>query len=244
MISGFGMYLTVIGVLFRASMDPLYKKAIAQGIAGMAVFVAFIFVPAGTWHYWQGWLFIAVFSASTVAFTVYLALYDRPLLERRMNAGPQHEKEDSQKIIVSLIIFAFFVFLVLPPLDYRVGLSPVPAYLSFIGDILIVSSFLFIFWVLRVNSFAAANISVADDHRVIDTGPYAYVRHPMYAGALWLFIGVPLALGSWLTICLLPLILPLLVWRLLDEERILRRDLPGYNEYASRVRQRLIPYIW
>jgi protein-S-isoprenylcysteine O-methyltransferase Ste14 len=225
-------------------MDPLYKKAIAQGIVGMAVFVAFIFVPAGTWHYWQGWLFIAVFSASTVAFTVYLALYDRPLLERRMNAGPQHEKEDSQKIIVSLIIFAFFVFLVLPPLDYRVGLSPVPAYLSFIGDILIVSSFLFIFWVLRVNSFAAANINVADDHKVIDTGPYAYVRHPMYAGALWLFIGVPLALGSWLTICLFPLILPLLVWRLLDEERILRRDLPGYNVYASRVRHRLIPYIW
>jgi protein-S-isoprenylcysteine O-methyltransferase Ste14 len=225
-------------------MDPLYKKAMAQGIAGMAVFVAFIFVPAGTWHYWQGWLFIAVLSASTVAFTVYLALYDRPLLERRMKAGPQHEKEGSQKAIASLIIFAFFVFLVLPPLDYRVGLSPVPPYLSFVGDILIVLSFLFIFWVLRVNSFAAANISVADDHKVIDGGPYAYVRHPMYAGTLWLFIGMPLALGSWLAICLLPLILPLLAWRLLDEERILRRDLPGYNEYASRVRHRLISYIW
>jgi len=79
---------------------------------------------------------------------------------------------------------------------------------------------------------------------VIDTGPYAYVRHPMYAGALWLFIGMPLALGSWLTISLVPLIVPVLFWRLLDEERILRRDLPGYNEYASRVRQRLIPYIW
>jgi protein-S-isoprenylcysteine O-methyltransferase Ste14 len=225
-------------------MDPLYKKAIAQGIAGMAVFVAFIFVPAGTWHYWQGWLFIAVFSASTIGFTVYLARYDRPLLERRMNAGPQHEKEGSQKIIVSLIIVAFFVFVILPPLDYRARLSPVPAYLSLVGDLLIVLSFLFIFWVLKFNSFAAANISVADDHQVIDTGPYAYVRHPMYAGALWLFIGMPLALGSWLTICLLPLILPVLIWRLLDEERILRRDLPGYPEYASRVRYRLIPYLW
>ena len=225
-------------------MDPLYKKGIAQGIAGMAVFLALIFVPAGTWHYWQGWLFIAVFSASTVAFTVYLALYDRPLLERRMSAGPQHEKEGSQKIIVSLIIFAFFVFVVLPPFDYRIGLSPVPAYLSFVGDTLILLSFLFIFWVLRVNSFAAANIYVAEDHKVTDTGPYAYMRHPMYAGTLWLFIGMPLALGSWLTICLLPLILPVLVWRLLDEERILRRDLPGYNEYASRVRHRLIPYVW
>ena len=225
-------------------MDPLYKKAIAQGIAGMAVFVACIFVPAGTWHYWQGWLFIAVFFASTVAFTVYLARYDRPLLERRMSAGPQHEQGGSQKIIVSLIIFAFFAFIILPALDHRVGLSPVPAYLSFVGAILIVLAFLFIFWVLKVNSFAAANISVADDHKVIDTGSYAYVRHPMYASTLGLFIGMPLALGSWLTICLVPLILPVLVWRLLDEERILRRDLPGYTEYASRVRHRLFPYIW
>ena len=119
-----------------------------------------------------------------------------------------------------------------------------PAYLSFVGNIVIVLSFLFIFWVLKVNSFAAANISVADDQKVIDSGPYAYVRHPMYAGALWLFIGMPLALGSWLTICLVPLILPVLFWRLLDEEKILRRDLPGYNEYASRVRPRLIPHLW
>ena len=225
-------------------MDPLYRKAIAQGVAGMAVFVASIFLPAGTWDYWQGWLFIAVFSLSTIAFTVYLALYDRPLLERRMNAGPQHEKEWSQKIIVSLIILAFFIFIFLPSLDYRCGLSPVPAYLSFAGDIVIVLSFLFIFWVLKLNSYAAANISVVDDQSVIDTGPYAYVRHPMYAGALWLFIGMPLALGSWLTICLVPLILPVLVWRLLDEEKILHRDLPGYNEYARRVHHRLIPYVW
>lgn len=225
-------------------MDPLYKKAIAQGVAGMAVFVAFIFLPAGTWQYWQGWLFIAVFSVSTIGFTVYLALYDRPLLERRMNAGPQHEKEWSQKIIVSLIIFAFLVFIVLPPLDYRLGVSPVPAYLSFAGNVVIVLSFLFIFWVLKVNSYAAANVSVADGQRVIDSGPYAYVRHPMYAGTVWLFIGIPLALGSWLTICLVPLILPVLFWRLLDEEKILRRDLPGYSEYASRVRYRLIPYVW
>jgi len=122
-------------------MDPLYRRAITQGVVGMAVFVAFIFVPAGTWHYWQGWLFIAVFSVSTIGFTVYLALYDRPLLERRMNAGPQHEKESSQKIIVSLIILAFLVFILLPPLDYRFGLSPVPAYLSLVGDVAIATSF-------------------------------------------------------------------------------------------------------
>jgi protein-S-isoprenylcysteine O-methyltransferase Ste14 len=225
-------------------MDPLYKKAITQGIAGIAVFAALIFLPAGTWHYWQGWLFIAIFSASTIGFTVYLALYDRPLLERRMSVGPQHEKESSQKIIVSLIILAFFLFLILPALDYRFGLSPVPAYLSAAGEVVIVLSFLFIFWVLKVNSYAAANVSVAKGQEVIDTGPYAYVRHPMYAGALWLFVGMPLALGSWLTICLVPLIMPVLFWRLLDEEKILRRDLPGYSEYASRVRDRLVPHVW
>ena len=225
-------------------MDPLYKKAIAQGVAGMGVFIVFIFLSAGTWQYWQGWLFVAVFSLSTIGFTVHLALHDRPLLERRMNAGPQHEKEWPQKIIVSLIILAFFIFIILPALDYRFGVSPVPAYMSIAGNIVIVASFLFIFWVLKVNSYAAANISVADDHKVIASGPYAHVRHPMYAGALWLFVGMPLALGSWLTICLLPLVLPVLIWRLLDEEKILRRDLPGYNEYASRVRHRLIPYVW
>lgn len=225
-------------------MDPLYKKAIWQGAAGIAVFVASIFLPAGTWQYWQGWLFIAAFSAATIGLTVYLARHDRPLLERRMNAGPQHETEWSQKIIASLIILTFLVFIILPSLDYRLGVSPVPAYLSFVGIVVIVLSFLLIFWVLKVNSYAAANVRVEDDQRVIDSGPYAYVRHPMYAGALWLFIGMPLALGSWLTICLVPLVLPVLFWRLLDEEKVLRRDLPGYNEYANRVRHRLIPYVW
>jgi protein-S-isoprenylcysteine O-methyltransferase Ste14 len=225
-------------------MDPLYRKAIAQGVAGLAVFLACIFLPAGTWRYWQGWVFLAIFSTLTGGFTVYLALHDRALLERRMNAGPQHEKESSQKIIVSLIILAFFLFMILPPFDYRFRLSPVSPYFSFVGDILIILSFLFIFWVLKVNSYAAANVTVADDHRVIDTGPYAHVRHPMYGGALWLFIGMPLALGTWLTICLVPLILPVLFWRLLDEEKTLCRDLPGYSEYANRVRHRLIPYIW
>jgi protein-S-isoprenylcysteine O-methyltransferase Ste14 len=225
-------------------MDPLYKKAIAQGVVGMAVFVLLVFLPAGTWHYWQGWVFIAVFSASTIAFTVYLALYDRPLLERRMSAGPQHEKDSAQKVIVSLIIAVFFFFVVLPPLDYRFGISPVSGFIALAGDLLIVLSFLFIFWVLRVNSFAAANVSVTDDQRVIDSGPYAVVRHPMYLGALALFIGIPLALGSWLTICLIPLVVGALIWRLLDEERILRRDLAGYGDYASRVRHRIIPSIW
>jgi protein-S-isoprenylcysteine O-methyltransferase Ste14 len=225
-------------------MDALYRRAIVQGILGTILFIALIFWPAGTFRYWQGWLFLAVFALSTISFTLYLALYDKPLLERRLAAGPQHEKERPQKIIVSLIFIAFFAVIVLPALDHRYGWSPVPPGITIAGDVLIVLSFLFIFWVIRFNSYAASNIRVEKSQKVVDTGPYAYVRHPMYAGAIWLFVAVPLALGAWWWTLFAILCFPILVWRLLDEEKILRRDLPGYTEYTRRVRYRLIPYLW
>ena len=206
-------------------MDPLYRQAIVRGVFGLIFFAVVIFWPAGTFDYWRGWLFMGTFVASTLGFTVYMAIYDRPLLERRMKAGPQHEREWSQKIIVSLIYFTFLACLVL-------------------GNVVILLFFRFIFWVTRVNSFAASTIRVEKDQRVIDTGPYASVRHPMYAGAIWLFVGMPLALGSWWPIGLIVLVMPVLVWRLLDEERILQRDLPGYSEYMRRVRFRLVPFVW
>jgi protein-S-isoprenylcysteine O-methyltransferase Ste14 len=225
-------------------MKSLISKAISESIFGLILFVILVYVSAGTWHYWQGWLFLTVFTLSTIGFTVYMLLYDKPLFERRMNAGPWKEKEWSQKIIVSLIILAFFVFMVFPILDYRYGLSPVPAWVSILGNIIIVCSFLFIFWVLRVNSFAASNISVEPDQKVISNGPYAYVRHPMYAGAIWLFVGIPLALGSWWTIILIIPFFPVLAWRLLDEERFLSKNLPGYTEYQKKVKYRLVPFVW
>jgi len=225
-------------------MNPLYRLAILQSVFGLAFLIALVFLPAGTWHYWQGWLFIAVFTATTLAFAIYLAKYDKPLFERRMKAGPLHEQERSQKIISSLIIGSFFLFIVLPILDYRFGLSRVPAWVSIVGNAIIVASFLAIFWVVRTNSWAASNVRVEADQKVIDTGPYAYVRHPMYASAIWLFVGIPLALGSWWTVILAIPVFFVLLWRLLDEERILKRDLPGYTEYMRRVRHRLVPRVW
>jgi len=225
-------------------MKSLIWKAAVQTILGFAFFVAIIYFSAGTWDYWQGWAYLAVFFACGVGFTVYLFLYDVPLLERRMNAGPWKEEGWAQKIIVSLIIISFFIFMVLPALDHRLGLSPVPAWVSILGDLVIVFSFLFIFWVIKVNSFAAANIAVVSDQKVISTGPYAYVRHPMYAGALWLFVGMPLALGSWWTIALIVPVVAVLMWRLLDEEKFLARDLPGYAEYEKKVKYRLVPFVW
>jgi len=225
-------------------MDPLQRQATVQGVFGTLFFIVLIFGSAGTFAYWQGWLFLAVFAASTVGFTVYLAIYDRPLLERRLKAGPQYEREWSQKIIVTLILFAFFSLIVLSVLDYRFAGSRVTPWVSILGDVVILLSFLFIFWVVRVNSFAASNIRVEKDQTVIDTGPYAHVRHPMYAGAIWLFVGMPLALGSWWSLGLIVLFMPVLLWRLLDEEKILRRDLPGYTQYMRKVRFRLVPFVW
>jgi protein-S-isoprenylcysteine O-methyltransferase Ste14 len=129
-------------------------------------------------------------------------------------------------------------------LDYRNAWSPVAPWVSILGDVVILLSFLFIFWVTRVNSFAASNIRVEKDQIVIDTGPYAHVRHPMYAAAIWLFVGMPLALGSWWSLGLIVPFMPVLVWRLLDEEKILQRDLAGYTEYMRRVRFRLVPFVW
>jgi protein-S-isoprenylcysteine O-methyltransferase Ste14 len=225
-------------------MDSLYRQAVVQGLFGLTFFVALIFGTAGTWGYWQGWVFLAVFAISTAAFTTYLALHDKPLLERRLKAGPWHERERSQKIVVSLILVAFFAFIVLPILDHRYGLSPVPAWVSLVGNAIIVFSFLAIFRVIKTNSWAASNIRVEADQTVVDTGPYAYVRHPMYAGAIWLFVGIPLALGSWWSVALLIPFSAVLLWRLLDEERILARDLPGYVDYMRRVKHRLVPHVW
>jgi protein-S-isoprenylcysteine O-methyltransferase Ste14 len=225
-------------------MDPIYRQAIVQSVVGLLLFVALIYVSAGTWNYWQGWLFLAVFAASTSGFSIYLIRYDRPLMERRLKAGPWHEKERSQQIIISLVFVAFFAFIILPILDHRFGYSSVPAWASIVGDVVILLSFIGIFWVIKYNSWAASNIRVEEGQKVIDTGPYAHVRHPMYAFAIWLFVGIPLALGSWWTIILIVPFFPVLLWRLLDEERILQRDLPGYAAYMQKLRYRLIPYIW
>jgi protein-S-isoprenylcysteine O-methyltransferase Ste14 len=226
------------------AMDPLHRQAIGQGLFGTIAFIVLIFGPAGTFDYWQGWLFLGVFAVSSVGSTVYLAIHDRPLLERRMKAGPQHERERPQRIIVSLLLVAFVALLVLPGLDYRFAWSPVAPWVSILGNVVILLSFLFIFWVTRVNSFAASSVRVEKDQEVIDTGPYALVRHPMYAAAIWLFVGMPLALGSWWPLGLIVAFMPVLVWRLLDEERILQRDLPGYMGYMRRVRFRLVPWVW
>jgi protein-S-isoprenylcysteine O-methyltransferase Ste14 len=225
-------------------MTDLNARTIKAGVRGFVVLAILVFLPAGTLRYWQGWAFLATFGVCSTALTVYMALYDEKLLERRLRAGPRAETQTSQKIIIVLVMLGSTAFLVFPVLDHRFGWSPVSSYVSIIGDGLIVLGYLFIFFVIRENSYAASTIQVTEDQRVVSTGPYALVRHPMYAGAILLIIGMPLALGSWYGVLGIFGFLPVLIWRLSDEERFLTRNLPGYTEYKSKVHWRLIPGLF
>ena len=225
-------------------MNDVTRRALRSSLFGTLALAALLFIPAWTLAYWQAWLFLAVFVCTSGAITAYLAIHDPRLLERRMNVGPRAEKEPAQKIIMVFATLGFIAMLVFPALDYRFGWSPVPASVSVLGDALIALGFLFVFFVFKENSYGASTIQIAEDQRVISTGPYALVRHPMYAAALVMLFGIPLALGSWWGLFALLLVLPVLIWRLLDEERFLRRNLPGYAEYQARVKYRLLPFVW
>jgi protein-S-isoprenylcysteine O-methyltransferase Ste14 len=203
-----------------------------------------LFVTAGTVHYWQAWVYLAVFFGISALVTVYLMRRDPALLERRMRGGPTAEPEPSQRIIMWLVSVGFVALLVVPAVDRRFGWSHLPSWVALAGNALTVIGFYLIFLVYRENTYGAATIRVTADQRVISTGPYSVVRHPMYASASLYLIGTPLALGSLWGLVPLVLIVPALIWRLLDEERLLARDLPGYTEYQRRVRYRLLPAMW
>jgi protein-S-isoprenylcysteine O-methyltransferase Ste14 len=175
---------------------------------------------------------------------VYLAKHDPELLKRRTEVGISHEKEFTQKIVMALLFAAFIILVVLPPLDVRFHWSAIPWQVSIIGDALVAFSFYIFYLVAKVNTYAAASVRVEEGQKVVSTGVYAFVRHPMYFAALFLLIGTPLALGSWWTLLLFPVFVPILVARILNEEKVLARDLPGYVEYTHNVQYRLIPSVW
>lgn len=210
----------------------------------LTVMAVLLFFSAGTFAYWQAWIFLAVFGASTLAITLYLMKYDPGLLERRIHAGPSAEKEFNQKIIQSFSMFAFLLILIFPALDHRFGWSPTPSFISILGNCIVGLGLYFVHLVFKVNSYTSATIEVAKGQKVITSGPYGLLRHPMYASAFIFLIGMPLALGSWWgLLTIFPLMFAIII-RLLDEERVLSKELPGYKEYQKKVKYHLIPYIW
>jgi protein-S-isoprenylcysteine O-methyltransferase Ste14 len=203
-----------------------------------------LFVPAGSLRYWHAWVYLAIFNGASILTTLDLMKRDPALLKRRMRGGPTAEKEATQRLIMVFTSLGFIALLVVPALDYRFGWSTVPVPVVLVGDLLVVIGFYFIVLVYRENTFTSATVEIAENQTVISTGPYAIVRHPMYASALLYLFGTPLALGSYWGLIPLAVTAPFLVWRLLDEERLLARGLPGYTEYQSRVRYRLLPHVW
>lgn len=210
----------------------------------LVVMAALLFIPAGTLDYRRAWVFLAVFGGSALAITLYLMKADPGLLARRVRAGPTAEKETRQQIIQSIAAVGFIATLVVPALDDRWHWSRLPAAVAVAGDVLVAFGFLVIFFVYRENSFASATVEVVAGQRLISTGPYGLIRHPMYSGALVMLAGMPLALGSWWGLLALVVMLPALIWRLLDEESFLAGHLAGYSAYRSRVPYRLVPFVW
>ncbi len=209
-----------------------------------AVMGDLIFASAGDLRFWQAWAFLAVFFGSSAAVTQYLIVNDPALLERRIAGGPTAETEPAQRLIMVLMSIGFVALIVVPGLDHRFGWSQAPVAVALAGDVLIAVGFFVVFQVFRQNSFASSTIRVAEGQTVASTGPYAIVRHPMYAGALIYLVGIPLALGSYWGLAVLALMVPILIWRLADEERVLEQRLPGYREYRQKVHYRLLPGVF
>ena len=225
-------------------MMSLAARAWIAVVALALVTALLLFVPAGTVRYWQAWLYLAIFIGAAAIMTDDLLRHDRALLERRMVGGPTGETRPVQKVIMLFTSIGFVALVVVPALDHRFGWSTVPADAVVVGGALVVIGFWLISRVYRENTFSAATIQIAENQRVISTGPYAIVRHPMYASALLYLIGTPLTLGSYWGLIPIAVILPFLIWRLIDEERLLSAKLPGYTKYQQRVRHRLVPFVW
>jgi protein-S-isoprenylcysteine O-methyltransferase Ste14 len=225
-------------------MEDLHRKALIGILRTFAVLVLVVFVPSWSLRYWQGWACLASFFVPACTITVWVAKHDPALLERRLKAGPKAEKEVGQKIVQTIASIVFLGDFVIPAFDHRYGWSSVPVWASLAGDLMMVLGFVIVFRVFQANSFTSGIIEVAEDQRVISTGPYALVRHPMYTGGLIMLFGIPLALGSWWGMLINVPMTAAILWRLLDEERFLLRNLPGYAEYRETVKYRLLPLVW
>jgi protein-S-isoprenylcysteine O-methyltransferase Ste14 len=212
----------------------------------MLLFTAVLFLPAGTFRFWQGWAYLAILCGPVFCAYVYLWKHDPGTLERRLKS---EEQVSEQKLLMRWTRLLSFGMFLLPGFDYRFGwsrslLGEQPLWLTWISLAMALAGILSALWVLKVNRFAGSTIGVEASQVVISTGPYRIVRHPMYAAGTVLWIFTPLALSSWVSLPAFALVIRFCVLRIRSEEKILREQLPGYTEYCQRTRYRLIPFVW
>jgi len=219
-------------------------KMLASSLLSLVLMGVALFWPAGTLDYWQAWVFFGLYVAVSVIYTAYVGLKYPAALRRRMNAGPRHESRPVQKVVIAGVVLAYFAVLVVAALDHRFGWSAVGIPVVILGNVLAFGGLGIAMAVIVQNNYAAANITVEADQRVVSTGLYGIVRHPMYFGVLIMLIGVPLALGSYWALLIVVVDLVLFAARILDEEKALTAELTGYREYTHKVHSRLVPYVW
>ncbi len=216
-------------------------KAFLFFCASLIVLAVVLFIPAGTLGYWQAWMYLVTLFIPVSFVVLYFLKNDPAFLERRMKF---REREVQQKLVAKFFSILSLVGFVVPGLDHRFGWSSIPPEASVAADAFVLLGYLLCFLVFRENSFAGRTIEVVKGQKVISTGPYAFVRHPMYSAVILMYAATPLALGSYLALPFFLLLIPVLVMRIRNEEEILSRGLPGYDEYRKKVRFRLVPHLW
>ena len=221
----------------------MVAKLAARFVVPNILALASIFLPAGTFAYWQGWLCLGVCGGCSGLTYLYLAKNDRELLERRLR-GPMREERGVQKFIVTLMYLCLILSVVLSTLDHRLGWTGSVPLLVFVGNLLIVAGMYLYFLVYRENRFASSTVEIVEGQRVISTGPYGIVRHPLYVALISVAVGIPLALESYRGLIFVLPLLALVVWRLLDEEALLAESLSGYSTYQAQTRWRLVPGLF
>jgi protein-S-isoprenylcysteine O-methyltransferase Ste14 len=220
-------------------------SVVLQIVVWTVLIGALILWPAGTLVYPGAWVFLALFAVGGIAISSWLYKYSPRLLRERMSSPVQRGQKPWDRVFLMLFILGFGGWLVLMGWDAaRTGFSAVPPWLQVLGGIAIVLYMLGAWWTFRTNAFAAPVVKIQEGQRVIDTGPYAVMRHPMYASALLLFIGLPLLLGSWLGLLISPLFILGIASRTVREEEALCAELTGYEDYTKRVRYRFVPFVW
>ena len=219
------------------------RKALVSGLIGLVVFGFLLFVAAGTFNYWQAWVFLVMILATWIP-SIYLLRANHTLLQRRMRGGPVAETRTVQKVVIAVWYLSMAAMFVVSALDHRFGWSPVPMAICLVGDVLVAVGLGVAMLVVSQNSYAAATVRVEAGQEVVSTGLYALVRHPMYIGNLITMVGIPLALASyWGLVFVVPGLI-VLALRIRDEEKLLQQELDGYREYTQKVRYRLVPCMW
>ena len=219
----------------------LLIKTLIKYLLGLALVGAFLFLPAWSLSYINGWIFIAILFIPMLILGIILFFKAPQLLEKRINAK---EQENTQKIVVALSGILFLGGFIVAGLDYRFGWTYVPLWAVITASVVLIVSYALYAEVMRENAYLSRTIEVQEGQKVVDTGLYGIVRHPMYAVTVWLFLSIPIVLGSWWSLlCFLPYVIIIII-RIINEEKVLTEKLDGYSEYKKKVKYRLIPFIW